>query len=323
MKKTKEFLAELGGDVEKIKRFIATEDDTFLVENGLSVHQSKILRSGYQGLLDAQVEAEEQAASGVRLEKEVLDLLDSRSRDRKANQLIVVGMGIAIGQLTLESLAWMQKADVLYYVAGDGIGEAMLQSLNKNAISLKSFYAPGKNRNETYAQMVETLVDSVDKHKLTVGAFYGHPSIFSYPPCEAIRQLKAKGLRARMLPGISAEDCLFADLTIDPGSTGCLSYEATDLLINNRKLDNTSKVILWQIGFVMDFAFQDKGYDNPGLPDLLERLYQYYPKDHVVTVYEAATMLGCEPYIDAMPLSELANATLNSASTLYIPPLVK
>jgi len=31
-----------------------------------------------------------------------------------------------------------------------------------------------------------------------------------------------------MLPGISAEDCLVADLGIDPASSGCQSYEAND-----------------------------------------------------------------------------------------------
>jgi hypothetical protein len=36
------------------------------------------------------------------------------------------------------------------------------------------------------------------------------------------------GFDAVMLPGISAEDCLFADLGIDPGMIGCQSFEATD-----------------------------------------------------------------------------------------------
>ena len=37
-----------------------------------------------------------------------------------------------------------------------------------------------------------------------------------------------------MLPAISAEDCLFADVGIDPAMTGCQSYEATDFMINGR-----------------------------------------------------------------------------------------
>ena len=53
-----------------------------------------------------------------------------------------------------------------------------------------------------------------------------------------------------MIAGISAEDCLFADLGFDPASTGCLTFEATDFLIHNRRVDPTCLVILWQIGVV-------------------------------------------------------------------------
>jgi hypothetical protein len=35
-----------------------------------------------------------------------------------------------------------------------------------------------------------------------------------------------------MLPAISAEDCLFADLGVDPADHGCPSYEATDFLVH-------------------------------------------------------------------------------------------
>jgi hypothetical protein len=34
-----------------------------------------------------------------------------------------------------------------------------------------------------------------------------------------------------MLPAVSAEDCLFADLGVDPGAAGCQSHEAADFLI--------------------------------------------------------------------------------------------
>ena len=31
-----------------------------------------------------------------------------------------------------------------------------------------------------------------------------------------------------MLPGVSAKDCLYADLLIDPSNPGCVTYEASD-----------------------------------------------------------------------------------------------
>jgi precorrin-2 methylase len=51
-------------------------------------------------------------------------------------------------------------------------------------------------------------------------AFYGHPGVFVYASHQSIRLARAEGFEAQMLPGISAEDCVFADLGIDPENMG-------------------------------------------------------------------------------------------------------
>jgi len=38
-----------------------------------------------------------------------------------------------------------------------------------------------------------------------------------------------------MLPGISTEDCLYADLGVDPGLIGSQNFEATDFIVSGRK----------------------------------------------------------------------------------------
>jgi uncharacterized protein YabN with tetrapyrrole methylase and pyrophosphatase domain len=236
-------------------------------------------------------------------------------------QLVIVGTGIrTTGQLTLESIAWMERADKLYYVVGDPVAVEVIHQLNPTAESLAVLYGEGKPRIDTYNQMIETILASVRSGKRTVGAFYGHPGVFAYPSHESVRRAKAEGYRARMLPGISAEDCLFADLNVDPAQNGCQSYEATDFMLNNRVIDNSSQVILWQIGVVGDWTFKRNGYDLSALPLLMERLYQYYPPNHAVTVYEASTILGAEPVIKTVPLCMLPLTGLSAASTLYIPP---
>ena len=53
-----------------------------------------------------------------------------------------------------------------------------------------------------------------------------------------------------MLPGISAEDCLFADLGVDPAEAGCQSYEATRFLERRPAIEPRAALILWQIGVV-------------------------------------------------------------------------
>lgn len=238
------------------------------------------------------------------------------------DQLIIIGTGIrTVGQMTVEAIAWMERAEKLYYVIADPVAEEVIHRLNPDgAESLATLYAEGKPRIETYNQMVEVILESVRAGKLTVGAFYGHPGVFAYPPHESIRRARQEGYRARMLPGISAEDCLFADLGVDPARDGCQSYEASDFMMNGRIIDTSSQVILWQIGVIGDWTFRRYQYDLSAMPLLMERLYSYYPPTHEVTIYEAATLPGCEPLIKRVPLYTLPYAGVTAASTLYIPP---
>jgi hypothetical protein len=240
----------------------------------------------------------------------------------KKGRLIVVGTGIRmVGQLTLEAIAWMRQADTLLYLVGDSAAEETVRSLNPaGAESLFGFYSEGLARRQTYERIIERTLDCVRAGALTCLAVYGHPGVFAYPTHESVRRARALGFSARMLPGISAEDCLFADLGIDPATHGCQSYEATDFLMNSRRVDPSASLVLWQIGVVGDPTFQRWGYDLSALPSLVMRLCLDYPPGHVVCVYEAAVYPGCEPSIRPVPLGALPSTPLSPMSTLYIPP---
>ena len=46
---------------------------------------------------------------------------------------------------------------------------------------------------------------------------------------------------------ISAEDCLFADVGVDPALPGYQTFEATDLLLNAREICTDLHVVIWQV----------------------------------------------------------------------------
>jgi uncharacterized protein YabN with tetrapyrrole methylase and pyrophosphatase domain len=236
--------------------------------------------------------------------------------------LIVVGTGIrTVGHLTTEAIAWMHSADKVLYVVGDPVAEAVIKQLNPNgAESLSGMYAEGRPRIDTYNAMVERILECVRSGLLTCLACYGHPGVFVYPSHESIRRARSEGFSAKMLPGVSSEDCLFADLGVDPGTSGCQSYEATDFLANGRRIDPTSSVILWQVGSVGDATFKRGMCDLSALPLLIERLLQYYRSTHVMYLYKAALFPGCEPIIWPVPLHALGQVCLSEGFTLYIPP---
>jgi Tetrapyrrole (Corrin/Porphyrin) Methylases len=259
------------------------------------------------------------ATMAARLGEQVIGTSDDRSQ---VPALVVVGTGIrTVGHLTIEAIAWMRRADKVLYVVGDPVAEGVIKELNpEGAESLSPMYAEGKSRLQTYNEMIERTLECVRAGLLTCMACYGHPGVFVYPSHESIRRARAEGYLARMLPGISSEDCLFADLGIDPGINGCQSYEATDFLANGRKIDSTSSVVLWQIGVVGDATYKAHRYDLSAFPLMVERLLQYYPPTHVVYLYEAAIFPGCEPIIWPVQIQSLGLVPLSAGFTLYIPP---
>jgi hypothetical protein len=127
-----------------------------------------------------------------------------------------------------------------------------------------------------------------------------------------------------MLPGISAEDCLYADLGVDPGATGCLSYEATDFLLGDHKLDPACSVILWQVDCVGDPNYHEYKYGGQHVPRLVSALLRFYPADHTAYLYSAPMLCLGRPKIHPIKLGSLAEELKvnRSSGTLYIPPLV-
>ncbi len=125
-----------------------------------------------------------------------------------------------------------------------------------------------------------------------------------------------------MLPGVSAEDCLFADLGIDPAVTGLQSYEATNFLYYHRQVDTSAALILWQVSVVGETAVVEPP-NRPGLAILADHLQTLYPPEHEVTLYEASPYPVGSPFVRTVPLSQLAMAEPTPLTTLYVPPAAR
>jgi hypothetical protein len=207
---------------------------------------------------------------------------------------------------------------VLYLVADPAV-MSLLERLNPNARSLHTYYEVGEDRRRAYAAITEHILERVRAGASVCAAFYGHPGAFVRPSHDAVALARSEGFPARMLPAVSAEDCLFADLGVDPGRTGCQSYEATDFLLRDRRIDVSAALILWQVGVIGNLAYAPEG-DTSQVAVLVERLLRDYPADHGIVLYEASLYPVCDPVIEHIPLCELADADISPMSTLYLPP---
>lgn len=152
-----------------------------------------------------------------------------------AGSLVVVGSGIkSLSHLSTEVIAHIKQADKVLYSLNEPVMEMWIQKNNDNSQSLNFLENSDDYRTNNYAIITKFIINEVKKKQHVCVVFYGHPTVYATPALDAALQLEKEGYATNILPAISAEDCLYADLRIDPGSDGCQSYEATDFLIREK-----------------------------------------------------------------------------------------
>ena len=243
-------------------------------------------------------------------------------RSRKTGSLVFVGTGLKVAShTTAEALQELRAAEQLFYLVTDPATVAWLRDLNPTATTLDDLYAEGKYRVRTYREISNRLLAAVRKGLRVCAAFYGHPGVFVTASHHATRQVRKEGYIVRMLPGISAEDCLFADLGVNPGDYGCQSFEATDFLASRRRFDPTSELLLWQVGVMGETRLRHGSTARrERLQRLTRMLRRYYPAGHKVVLYEAASFPGCAPLVRRFRLDRLPEQQVVPMMTLYVPP---
>ncbi|MDF1795370.1 MAG: SAM-dependent methyltransferase [Coxiellaceae bacterium] len=237
--------------------------------------------------------------------------------------LTLIGSGIKfLSHLTKESLSSLETADKIVYLSNDSVLIEWLETEFRSVESLSGIYYKFNSRKVCYEAIACYVVSLVKSGLNICFLLYGHPIVFSQPGIMAVRQLIQEGYSASVLPAISAEDCLFADLLINPGDVGCVSYEATDFLIYDRPILPASHLIIWQVCVVGITSHYD-GHINNNIQILIDKLQTVYPGEHGVVIYTAAKYPGFLPTITKRSLALLNSQCLPRFSTLYIPPYMK
>jgi len=237
--------------------------------------------------------------------------------------LTVVGIGLVlVRHATLEAIEAIREADHVFHLLTHAAAVRWVEQLNSHATPLGTFLRVGKNRGRSYREMALAIAGAVRRGERVCAVFYGHPGVLVAASRDAIRRVQRDGSPARMLPGISAEDCLFADLPIHPRPQSWQCFEATDLLLRRRRFDPTVPMILWQAGVLGEASVRP---DHQARPERVARLAgvlrRRYPANHPIVLYEASEFAQCDPVIDRVALRRLPTRAISAKTTLYIPPL--
>lgn len=221
--------------------------------------------------------------------------------------------------MTEETKRVIQSADKVLYLVNEDNLKQWIQREAKNSESLDSIYFSSEKRIEAYQALTNHIIEEYKKVSILCVVFYGHPTVFADSALNAVRQIKKDGGEAIILPAVSAQDCLFSDLEIDPGDQGCFSIEATELVLFERSIDVHAHLILWQVA---NFGRVD-GKKAKKLSILKDYLWGYYLPDYAICLYEAPILPSLHSRVEWVPLSSLDESDINPITTVYIPPIEK
>jgi tetrapyrrole methylase family protein/MazG family protein len=243
---------------------------------------------------------------------------------KKSCSLTIVGSGIKfVSHLTTEARVYIEQSERVLYLVNEPAMKEWIVKTNPKAESLDELYVKHHLRLHCYRAITKYILEVLYQRNHVCVVLYGHPAVFAQPGLDAVIKAKKEGYDARILPGISAEDCLFADCLIDPGTFGCQSFEATDFIIRQKQYDPNSYLVLWQVGSIGALDHPRNHDNSKGINLLKNVLEKKYSLEHEVILYEASQYPHFDPRIDKTTLALLPQAKITSLTTLCIPPAAK
>lgn len=238
--------------------------------------------------------------------------------------IAIVGLGIVgVHQITREVEQTICRCRHTFAVdSGFGV-VPYLKSICAEVTDLVPLYERGRSRLPTYRKMAAEVINAAVTGPPVCFATYGHPLVYCYPAMLIQRAAKLLNLRVETFPGISSLDTLFVDLGIDVATDGVQMYEATDLLLRRRPIQNDVACILWQTSVVADATYEDDRRSAAQFLSLQDYLLEFYPPDHPITLVFSKTFPLLRSIVETHRLGTLA-ASLErgpQGGNLYIPPL--
>jgi uncharacterized protein YabN with tetrapyrrole methylase and pyrophosphatase domain len=238
----------------------------------------------------------------------------------------IVGTGIVgAHQLTREAEEVIRRCRRTFVIeSGYGIPD-YLRTLCPEVVELGPLYEAGRDRLPTYRRMASEVVAAAVSEPPVCLASYGHPWVYCYPTTLITRAAPLLGLHVEVFPGVSSFDTLLVDLGIDIAANGVQMYEATDLLLRRRPLQNDVTCIIWQPTVVGDPTYRVAPYTAEQFRPLQDYLLRFYSADHDAAIVTNRTYPLTRSVVQQVELAGLA-AALEQAprvGTLYIPPVAE
>ncbi|MFB6176662.1 MAG: SAM-dependent methyltransferase [Halobaculum sp.] len=243
-----------------------------------------------------------------------------------STDIYVTGTGmVGTRQFTRQVSSAFEQSETVYLVHGQGtVRRQVADRYDATVVDLTDEYEEGGPRDATYERMAEAVLSgAADASEPVSFALYGHPMVYVSPAQHVVERAPDRGLETTIYPGISAMDCLYVDLHLDPAANGIQMFEATDLLLREFEPTPDVPLMLWQIGSVETELYSTADNAPERFTRIREYLQRFYPDDHTVYLLRTATY----PFTDSQQLPfqlsefEAMHDRIGALHTLYVPPV--
>jgi uncharacterized protein YabN with tetrapyrrole methylase and pyrophosphatase domain len=242
-------------------------------------------------------------------------------------KLIIAGTGIKfLSHLTIEVKSAIETSSCVVFLLNEPAMKNWVVKNSKKYISMDNIYFSSKLRLDSYSKIVDEVFLNLQENDDICFLMYGHPTFFSSVVAEITKSISFEKVLIQIMPGISAIDCLFSDLRIDPGKKGLQSYDATEFILYDEIFSTTSHLVLWQIAIIGEFGIINNSEINvncqkKAMEILISKLIKHYPRDHRVSLYVASQYPSVEFELKSIELQKLNIINIPRLATLYVPPL--
>jgi len=241
-----------------------------------------------------------------------------RKSKNKQPDLYLLGIGIGGAKaMTIETLDAIKSARIVFDMSDK---PHIMKGLNPNQILLDDVYWSHRPFWDVYDELIQIVLDEVEKGPGVALVSYGHPLVFDSVNLELKKQCKRRGKSVKILPGTCCLDTIFIDLGIDL-IDGLQIYEANDLVESRIAMNPKINSLVLQVGYFdvenaqMEYEFPPKHF-----APLIKHISKYYRgKKQMVTLVHSDDGDGAELIRTRLSnLNRVRNRILTSM-TMFVP----
>lgn len=237
--------------------------------------------------------------------------------------LACVGTSIyGLGALTVEALAYLICADVVYCYPASAQHYKLITLLNENVINLHdTLYARGNEFDPSYDAIIKEVMHAVRGGTRVTYATQGSPAFHCGTAASLHRRAKQEGFSSIVVGGVSSFELLSADLAGDYDLTNIQLYSVLALAKNAVRLDPGVPCLLFDFGrYALPAIREDSSkLQRSKVAALAHVIQRSYPTHHEVVLmsvrnngrYSRLRTTTCE--------TEEALLSFGEAVTIFIP----